>query len=35
MKNRLALPFAFEANLLSENNESNIPSSKVQSSKIM
>ncbi|CAK87824.1 unnamed protein product (macronuclear) [Paramecium tetraurelia] len=35
MKNRLMLPFAFEAKLLSEQNESNIPSSKIQSSKLM
>ncbi|CAD8191891.1 unnamed protein product [Paramecium pentaurelia] len=35
MKNKLVFPFAFEAKLLSEQNESNILSSKIQSSNIM
>ncbi|CAD8054703.1 unnamed protein product [Paramecium primaurelia] len=35
MKQRLPLPFAFEAKLLSEQNESNLLSSKIQSSKLM
>lgn len=35
MKQRPVFPFAFEAKLLSEQNESNLISSKIQSSHLM